>query len=67
MFLTFSFPDTDQKYQLVMAQAQAQYSGVRWDQRPDYLALAQRVDPAGIVTAYSKSRKYQVESVADSS
>ena len=67
MFLTYSFLDTNQKHRLDMAQAPAQYPGVRWDQRPDYLALAQLVDPAGIVTAYSKSRKYQVESVADSS
>ena len=33
----------------------AQLPGVPWDQRPDYLALTQRVDPAGIVTAYSKT------------
>ena len=34
----------------------AQFPGIPWDQRPDYVALTQRVDPAGIVTAYSKNR-----------
>ena len=34
----------------------AQHPGVPWDQRPDYLALTERVDPAGTVTAYSKPR-----------
>ena len=34
--------------------AMAQLPGVAWDLRPDYVALTQRVDPAGIVTAYSK-------------
>lgn len=34
----------------------AQYPGVPWNQRPDYLALTQRVDPAGVVTTYSKAQ-----------
>ena len=33
----------------------AQLPGVLWNQRPDYVALTQRVDPAGVVTAYSKA------------
>ena len=45
----------------------AQYPGVPWNQRPDYLALTQRVDPAGIVTSYSMTRvQYQADFVADS-
>lgn len=34
----------------------AQYPGVPWNLRPDYVALTRRVDPAGLVTAYSKAR-----------
>ena len=33
----------------------AQFPGIQWNLRPDYVALTQRVDPAGIVTAYSRS------------
>ena len=35
----------------------AQFPGIQWNLRPDYVALTQRVDPAGVVTAYSRSRR----------
>ena len=44
----------------------AQFAGILWNLRPDYVALTQRVDPAGIVTAYSKSRREnQIDCLAD--
>lgn len=36
--------------------AMAQYPGIPWTSRPDYVALTQRVDPTGRVTSYSKAR-----------
>lgn len=38
-----------------VSRAMAQFPGIPWDQRPDFLALTQRDDPAGIVTSYSKA------------
>ena len=42
----------------------AQFPGVQWHLRPDYVALTERVDPAGIVTAYSRSRKERINQTA---
>ena len=39
----------------------AQFPGIPWNLRPDYLALTQRNDPTGIVTAYSKPWKNPME------
>ena len=44
----------------------AQFAGVQWNLRPDYVALTQRDDPAGIVTAYSRSRRAnQIDCLGD--
>ena len=44
----------------------AQLPGVQWNLRPDYVALTQRVDPAGVITAYSRSRRAnQIDCLGD--